>query len=81
MVLKNEGYGQSVDWLTLDNNRGILTPGKKFTIKVQANDQKLDRNESTAYIHLLSNDPQNPSKVIKVTVEILRYDGGLVFRR
>ena len=39
MVLKNEGYGQSVDWLTLDNNRGILTPGKKFTIKVQANDQ------------------------------------------
>ena len=80
MVLKNEGYGQSVDWLTLDNNRGILTPGKKFTIKVQANDQKLDQNESTAYIHLLSNDPQNPSKVIKVTVEKLRYDGGLVFR-
>ena len=28
MVLKNEGYGQSVDWLTIDNNRGILTPGK-----------------------------------------------------
>ena len=80
MVLENEGYGQSVDWLTIDNNRGILTPGKKFTIKVQANDQKLDQNESTAYIHLLSNDPQNPSKVIKVTVEKLRYDGGLVFR-
>ena len=80
MILKTNGYEQSVDWLTLDQDSGTINPNGKLTLQVKADAQKLDQDESTAYIHVLSNDPRTPSKVVKVTAEKLRYDGGLVFR-
>ena len=80
MILKTNGYEQSVDWLTLDKDSGTINPNGKLALKVKADAEKLEKDESTAYIHVLSNDPRTPSKVVKVSAEKLRYDGGLVFR-
>ena len=79
-LIKSNGYQNSVDWLALDAKSGTLIPNGKVTVKVRADAQKLEKDEGTAYIHVLSNDPRNPSKVVKVSAEKLRYDGGLVFR-
>ena len=68
LFLKADGSPKTPEWLTIDQGKGKLSAGKQARIQVRANAGKISEPYVTAYLHLSSNDHEEPKRKIKVTV-------------
>lgn len=62
--------GTSLQWLSLQNYSGNVSPGDSQQIEVYFDATGLENNMYNAIIHLLSNDPQIPQINIPVTMAL-----------
>jgi subtilisin family serine protease len=70
---------QSPLWLEVGQSSGTVPPGQSISLKVSAYAERISGKKAEANLVVRSNDPDEPSKNVRVTAEILDSKNGLSF--